>query len=344
MFQSIVSKGYYSSANPNEIRGYHYDPNLGGGIISKTYPSKKDFELTEIDLEGDAEGIPNYYIVYIFIRTDQIGDTQPQVDCEGVESTCGDESCDKWGCGGSNVENAAGCNDCLPHKTKVLRLDGVKVLTDVKGSTSGGDWHSYRESYMSGKYEIAAKYMIVKQNGTREHGYAYCNNELGQPTKYFGSSTEVVRQRIKNGNHRAFNNGVATYKTDVKILTTNFNPATDNIYIMFFELDRDWIGGDGQYKYQVLRETKARNGTKIRHMNFTYRSTDPPFGQKYDDFDHTRSLDIQKLTNSASAHVYEINAGMFNLVNNKWVFDNSSSLSPMPASNYGIEFHLDYDN
>lgn len=346
----IVSSGYYNPSVPAEIRGYSWDATTGKTTYS-TWASKDIFDDTEVDLDGDADGRPNWYIVFIYVKYNRVETSgDPMADCNNQDVSCGDHSCD-LSCGTENSDN---CMDCASAVKKTLRITGCKVEVDKKEKyTLPDEKYYWMERRGSGKYEIAATYLIVKHNGTIIHGFAYCDNDLLNPNMKF-KRKNVQRDKYKDYVLK-HSRGTSVWQDKTEDLTDNFNPDFDKIYIMFWELDHSWdLNGGDNLSY--LTDLSIEYSNKLNTWSSTslpsdtrfpmkYRSNNAPFGKKYSYFNNKDQSDLDDIENNWYYHVYVLtkNDFVFNGTTGKWVFDNANYTSNT-SSQYGLQFKLEFDN
>ncbi len=334
----IISEGFHNPNGNTGIVAYTWDPNTLN-IKPVPFDSYEKFDDQEVDLPSTQN--PNWFIIKVFIRSKYEKPEQFGVTCAQTP-TCGDDHCDMSPCGD---ETPANCSDCQPTKKRQLRVKNIKVLDDIKHRLNGPDPDDvikYREDYFGRRYEIMASYLIVANNGALEHGWAYLENDAA--TLKFKRS-EVKRVKYVDNNYIKSSSGNATLKSDMDILSENFNPDKDKIYIMFFEADADYDGHEPiRHVNKVDFQYTNVSGTIAKDFEMIFQLTDPPFGHKPWNF-YWKNWPFTKESNANGwKHIYQIDKTQFFLNSSgKWVFKNTNSGSNPSSSNYGLEFELEYD-
>ncbi|MBC7426155.1 MAG: hypothetical protein H7321_06430 [Bacteroidia bacterium] len=231
---------------PNEIdtSGVIEYPRVGFYYNKTT--SLMDTVMYNDEVEFDAE--TRFYVWIVDRETDHdVTGTNNGGGCSGDNApVTNDEHCD-IDCG-ENINSSA--NDCSPYKVRHLWISKISLTEDEKRLCSpDADW---RESRSNGKYEIAWSCFIVK--GSRKI------EETGGKLKNKWDRDQLVLSKVKRNCNKTTLGGTQTDKTTLPtqykrewtgdfnylalpklkgfpLLSSDFNPLRDTIYIMIWEYD-----------------------------------------------------------------------------------------------------------
>lgn len=208
------------------MTAYGFSSSGGASVIEVPIP---DWDAYDDLIEGGTHMIFSLQFEY-----DQIDEKEIQADCEGGY-TVGDNLCN-GGCG-ENETNSP--NDCGDHnKNKVVYLKQIRINNDVANRDQSQNLvplKQHWEMVAAGRYEPGFSSWTLGNNGIYE---AIKKVKLEKVT-----FDDVKRTRIKkNGNSvsRGTSNwrpGFEKNTTDEAIVSFNYNPTAQHLYIFFYESD-----------------------------------------------------------------------------------------------------------
>lgn len=214
--------------NANPVYGYYFDP-VTSSVEQQVFASEEEI--------NDFYDLNTHYIWRLDVEDTETPLITWQYCEEGMGVRCGDTICD-IGCGESEVNCP---EDCNPTDSRTVRIEKVKILSDVKVKYAGG--MKYREKL--GKYEVAYSATVVHGAGNtgRHEIRAICKvrpkikRRHVERKKYIPPSR--IPAKIKGSNKEYDDIYVKGNKGDgLPIVSEGFNPMFDRIYIYFYE--HDW--------------------------------------------------------------------------------------------------------
>lgn len=228
-----------------------------------------------------------------------------------------DKFCDSL-CGENSTNSPTDCNG---GKYRKLSLDWVALNTDEKQSGLGYNTN-YMESFIRGAYEVGYYFVIKKGQSNKFQAQGAVLN------KRWDNGKQVRRENHKGNGSIKANSGQYTVKNDLKragvlnfdpltgiamvsikspqdqcILTKDFDPVNDTIFIMFFEWDN--LHADDR---AIIKLTKMNNMFMEAYFPFWERDNGYP-GGKY--LSVTQNPTTEPVTGEGFYNIIEITPGMW---------------------------------
>lgn len=256
---------------------------------------------------------------------------------------CGDNYCDEE-CG----EVYPPCMDCHPDKNKVLRIKAIKVLRDDKRIANSNE--RWRESWWDGEYEMAYSAIVVHANDktdwvsqdrfwnrVKRSDIHHCKRRILFGNVTCDSDNDVWIDNLERYEyHTKLTGGIGKEPREC-ILSRNFNPRTDYIFLLFYEEDYD--------THKSTEVYTNKSGTKTVPINvgtLSYLSGNDGWGMPFGTKDHFTPSHQEGDGVGGWNHIVQVTP--FEWKN--WQLDTivpPSMLYHFNGNNWGINYGLEFE-